>query len=175
MPVITSGSFPTTNTVSTMCDTWIAWTADSTAATTTTTWDYWVDGTGYTPAKLTENQIRENNRIQTEREKRYLVEKKQRELAINRAKALLLSSLTEEQAQQYDKDKSFIVIGHKTKRKYRVRHGRAGNVDLLDGNRVRHRLCAHPELNVPDQDTMLAQKLMIECNEEHFLNLANVN
>jgi hypothetical protein len=35
------------------------------------------------------------------------------------------------------------------------------------------RLCSHLIELVPDADTMLAQKLHLECNEDAFLRIAN--
>ena len=46
---------------------------------------------------------------------------------------------------------------------------------VLEGQAIRRRLCCHPELAVPDGDTMLAQKLTIEAAEPTFLALANVH
>jgi hypothetical protein len=115
----------------------------------------------------------ENERLKRE----YKVIQKARQAAIKRAKALLRASLSEDQQKQYDENKSFIVIGQKTKRKYRIREGRVANIDVFWEDRpgVRHKLCAHPGEQVPDADTMLAQKLMLECNENDFLNLANIH
>jgi hypothetical protein len=49
-----------------------------------------------------------------------------------------------------------------------------GNVDVVgrDGKPT-HRLCAHPNAGVPDFDTMLAQKLMLEHDDSAFFNVAN--
>jgi hypothetical protein len=57
---------------------------------------------------------------------------------------------------------------------YRIRRGRSRNVEQVDGTgRVIKTLCAHPQAMVPDADTMLAQKLMLEFGEEEFLLIAN--
>jgi hypothetical protein len=37
------------------------------------------------------------------------------------------------------------------------------------------RFCAHPETDLPDADTMLAQKLMLEADEAGFLAIANLH
>ena len=61
-------------------------------------------------------------------------------------------------------------------KRYRIHKGRSGNVELLapDGTPLR-RYCAHPDLYVPDEDTMLSQKLVLESDEERFLRTANVH
>jgi hypothetical protein len=50
------------------------------------------------------------------------------------------------------------------------------NVDVVckDG-KVLHRLCAHPADFVPNPDTMLAQKLYLEHQEEAFVKIANIH
>lgn len=48
------------------------------------------------------------------------------------------------------------------------------NIELLDDTgKPIERLCAHPALYCPDEDTMLAQKLAIETDEESFRRIAN--
>lgn len=63
-----------------------------------------------------------------------------------------------------------------TGRRYRIRLGRARNVDLVgpDG-RVQRTYCCHPAEMVPNEDTMLAQLLMLRTEEEAFLSLANAS
>jgi hypothetical protein len=61
------------------------------------------------------------------------------------------------------------------RRQYRIRRGRSRNVQQVDpvsGVVLKH-LCAHPRELVPDADTMLAQKLMLETAEDDFLRIAN--
>lgn len=58
--------------------------------------------------------------------------------------------------------------------RYRIRKGRVGNVDVVSKEgRVTHALCAHPMIAVPDFDTMLAQKLALETDDESFCRTAN--
>ena len=48
-----------------------------------------------------------------------------------------------------------------TGRTYRIKRGRVANIDVLNElGAVVQRLCAHPALNVPDSDTMLAQEII---------------
>ena len=58
--------------------------------------------------------------------------------AEQKAHSLLRAWLSPEQAQQYNSQKHFDVIGSDTGTRYRIRHGRMVNVDQLDsvGNRV---------------------------------------
>lgn len=94
-----------------------------------------------------------------------------------RAEALLRSSLTEDQRQELDARGCFhIEVGE---RLYRIRRGRAGNIyvvkDREDTNvDIIETLCAHPEIMVPDADTMLAQKLWLEFDEAAFREIANI-
>lgn len=102
------------------------------------------------------------------------------ETARSRAEDLLREHLSERQKSDLTEKGYFDVCAVDFKkadrRYYRIKRGRAGNVFFLDGPHGREvkRLCCHPLENVPDADTMLAQKLMIEMNEELFLKTANV-
>ena len=96
-----------------------------------------------------------------------------RSAARQKARALLLSRLTPEQADHYSRLRFFYVrapSGHR----YRIRHGRARNVEHVDdlGNRLAT-LCAHPAIDCPDEDTMLTQMLWLQSNEAQFLQVAN--
>lgn len=89
-----------------------------------------------------------------------------------RAEALLISALTVEQKEEYAKDKSFTLWA--AGKRYRIKKGRSFNVEELNSDGLKiATLCAHPRDNVPDHDTMLAQKLMLETAPEEFLRLAN--
>jgi hypothetical protein len=58
--------------------------------------------------------------------------------AEQKAHALLRAWLSPEQAQQYNSQRHFDVIGSDTGTRYRIRHGRMVNIDQLDsaGNKV---------------------------------------
>jgi hypothetical protein len=61
-----------------------------------------------------------------------------------------------------------------TRRTYQINKGRSGNVKQLnEAGRIIKSLCCHPIEMVPDEDTMLAQKLFLEAREEDFLSIAN--
>jgi len=98
-----------------------------------------------------------------------------REQAIHRSRELLRACLRTAQLKQFDSTGSFIVRGHLYD--YRINHGRTANVDVMarDGRCLR-RLCFYPAVgggrDLPVFDVMLAQKLMLECDEEHALTIA---
>ncbi len=90
-----------------------------------------------------------------------------------RAEILLLENLSEKQREEYKRLKSFQVI---VKDKiYRIKRGRVGNIELIDDKGIAARYCVHPSVACPDEDTMLAQKLMLENDEKELLKLANVH
>lgn len=101
--------------------------------------------------------------------------RKDAEEAEARAEELLKASLTEPQRQEYAKDKSFTIISKDGNRTYRVKKGWSHNVERIDaeGKKI-HTLCAHPQQPVPLADNQLAQKLMLEHDEDTFLKMANV-
>jgi hypothetical protein len=113
-----------------------------------------------------------------EREARYRAESLERERAQARARLLLREQLTEEQkAELADKRYfSLAVLDSRTgeRRNYRIHQGRAGNVEQVDdqGRRIK-RFCIHPSIACPDEDTMLAQKLLLETREDDFRRIAN--
>jgi len=147
-------------------------TTTSATVTYTGAWDQWATGTF---------EVRE--RIQAEREasaaRQAEYQRKQDEWAEQRrkaretAKALLTMLLDAQQKEQLEKKRYFDVISKKG-RKYRIREGIAGNVRLVkaDGKEALQ-LCIHPN-GVPEEDAMLAQKLMLETDEDAFLKTANL-
>lgn len=95
-----------------------------------------------------------------------------------RAQMLLRESLSEQQRMELAEKGYFhldVLSANGERRRYRIRRGRAGNVQRvsLDGSQVLKTLCIHPRMMVPDEDTMLAQKLLLEAREEDFLAIAN--
>jgi hypothetical protein len=113
-------------------------------------------------------------------------------LAARRAEALLLDNLDERQRQDWAATRAFHVETRKGSRRWLIRKGRQHNVYLLrDGDREaaqgRHRtvkvgdvdvpflneLCIYVKDEVPHEDTVLAQKLLLEADEEQFAQVAN--
>jgi hypothetical protein len=98
-----------------------------------------------------------------------------RDAADKRAERLLLQFLNPDQEVQYRKDRYFEVLSKDGTRRYRIRRGWAGNVTVIDlkGREV-EKLCIHPDISVPQEDNLLAQKLLLEADEEEFRRTANI-
>lgn len=61
----------------------------------------------------------------------------------------------------------------RTERTYRVPRG-PGQVLVLDGGRVTERLCVQPAMGgLPEADVVLMHKLLIEADEDTYLQTAN--
>lgn len=88
-----------------------------------------------------------------------------------KAKKLLWSCLSRKQKKMYKQDKTFIAIGNVTGTKYLIRNQTQINIVQLDddGNWV-EKLCTVPTERIPVEDHQLAQKLMIETEEDVFLD-----
>lgn len=90
-----------------------------------------------------------------------------------RARQLLKANLSLEQTRQLEERGWFEVHGSKGTR-YQVWQGQVRNVlQCDDSGRIIGRFCAHPAEAVPDEDAMLAQKLLLETDEAAFLAIAN--
>lgn len=97
-----------------------------------------------------------------------------REAANKRAEELMLAHLTPAQREQIKTHGWFIVEGGRSKLNYTIRpHAYAGNIEVLDANGRRSRLCCHVDHTIPVFDNALAQKLMLEHDEDAFLRIAN--
>lgn len=180
--------------------TWSRWvsTTTTTTCTSSVTWDAWNTSTAVTQTQATATwytwctietaifgayeadrhtiDIEEQRRInimQAEHMARMEENTRKRDEAEARAEKLLLENLSLQQRLDYEKHRYFVVHG-RNKTRYRIRRGRSGNVDVVTkSGHIEHRLCAHPNEYVPDCDTMLAQKLMLEFDEANFLRVAN--
>jgi hypothetical protein len=99
-----------------------------------------------------------------------------REKAQGKAISLLLSALTEEQRKDLLTHDYFFVKSQMGNL-YRIDRGSHLNVRLIDPHtrKVIRTYCAYASNGAPDGDSMLAQKLMLECMEEEFLKIANVH
>jgi len=94
--------------------------------------------------------------------------------AERRAAGLLREMLTPEQCRQllwhgYLEIPSPGIAG----RVYRVPRTRGGFVQVLDDGKAVMRLCLQPVERLPDADIIVLHKLMIEANEEDYLQKAN--
>lgn len=149
---------------------WVVWATSSTATTSDVTWTGWVTTGNSVVYRVTPEQSdAERQRIR----ERAAAAEAERKAARDRARQLLLSMLDVRQREQLEREQFFEVITNHSRRRYRIRQGTHGNVRLVDetGREVTS-YCAQP-LGVPDEDAMLAQKLMLETDEEAFLKVAN--
>lgn len=152
----------------------------STSATTTLTsihtsseteWNAWVNGARfYTASRPIPISDEDRAAIQRRGEARKALEVARN----NRARRLLMSALNARQKADMIKHNYFYVIGGTSGHKYRINHGRVGNVKLMVNDRVAQSWCAHPGINCPTEDTMLAQKVMLEHMEDKFKQTANI-
>jgi hypothetical protein len=93
--------------------------------------------------------------------------------AERRANGLLHDILTPEQCRQL-MWRGYVEVPSPTTahRIYRVpRVG--GYVQVIENGRAVMRLCVQPVESLPDADVVVLHKLMIEANEEHYLQKAN--
>jgi hypothetical protein len=126
------------------------------------------------PETPTQVQAREQRRI-ADRE-RWIQIEGERALARERAQRILQENLTLAQREELAQKGHFTLTLYAgdERRLYRIRQGRSRNVHQVDDNgRILKTLCAHPGIDCPDEDTMLAQKLMLESQEQEFLRIAN--
>ncbi len=117
-------------------------------------------------------------REQAQREETQRAEEARREakrIADEKARSLLIATLNEVQLERFERDECIPVDSEKGN-KYLIRKSRIKNIDVLDENgNCKHRLCVHPEEQVPDYDTMLTQKLYLETCEDELLKVANIH
>lgn len=93
--------------------------------------------------------------------------------ARERAEALLNSVLTPAQRESWALHRWFEMVGSQGGR-YRIGYGRVRNITRLDERgRGVETLCIHPDADVPDADTVAAQKLYLESDEAALLRTAN--
>jgi hypothetical protein len=106
-------------------------------------------------------------------EAREAARKAEREAAGRRAEVLLRDALSPKQLKELNRRGYFhVVVGD---RRFRITRGRSHNIKEVDARgRILRTLCAHPVEQVPDADTMLAQKLWLESLPEEFIKIANV-
>jgi len=183
-----TGTATTAATNDCTASTWTDW--NGTDSTSGGTWYTWVSaGTGgdyslqlgtlsYPPPETEEQKVvrLELEKIQHQSwvaaEKVRLTKEKAKE---EKAHQLLREVITSEQDQQLEKDGYFELVSVKSGHRYRINKGRAGNVQQLDdltGKPIK-KLCFHPTEYVHNYDTMVAQKLMLENDEEQVLRVAN--
>jgi hypothetical protein len=143
-----------------------------TAVGLTNSWIQWNVTYTEADAEILEQRRREQQEAaercrQQQEESRRLVEE-----AKHRAEELLTALLSNEQAETWRLHRWFEVHGSRTGRTYRIRHGIAHNVNLMDGEQAEVNYCAHPP-GVPAEDVCLAQMFLLCTDEDAFLAVAN--
>lgn len=158
---------------------WETWATTATTLTTPTVWDYWtLSGTGSgsysyaAPPPLTEEQI-EAQRVRAEAAQAAAEARRVEQAAAKeRARKLLLEALAEEQQQELLANGYFHVETRNGTRRYRLSPtGQPKRVHGEDG--LAWAYCIHPDYGYPQDDIVLAQKLLLESDEDEFLRIAN--
>ena len=156
---------------------WMSWTSTSTEIITSAT-----DTTHVATSQesLERGRVAEHARCQAKADAK--VAEEDRIAARKRAMKLLLSNLTKKQKEQFAKHKFFVIEGGKSKRKYRIRGNPENasipmaNIDVLhhdNDNNVDHKICFHLSYGIPLGDQLLAQKLMLENDEDRAIEVSN--
>jgi hypothetical protein len=159
---------------------WCGSTATATTAniiiTNNVVWDTWVT---LAPCVVTAEQAERNRKVDEEARKQQAERDRLRREADATAERLLLEHLTPEQQETYKQRGCFYLKTHSAdgiEKRYRIDRGRSRNVRLVDErDQVLRNYCIHPREMVPDADTMLVQKLMLEAAEPEFLRIANAS
>jgi hypothetical protein len=89
---------------------------------------------------------------------------------------LLLEHLNEEQRADFEATRSFVVVVEASKRRYRIREHVTHNIRELDADGVEFReyCMVFREDRIPLHDLLTAQKLLLESDEEVFINSCNM-
>ena len=155
----------------------------TTGINSSTVWSSWNRGFVNTPARvygfpavhreLTDEEKAARAAEEEVRRIEYEARQVEQTAANANAKKLLLSILNEDQKRDWAAHGHFYL--HVEDRKYRIKRGRSGNVELVDPqtNEPLERFCAHPSQAVPDEDTAVAQMMYLLYDERRFIGLAN--
>ena len=167
---------------------WRHWNATTTATTTTETWGVWnreyqAQWIARAQYEARERHVRAETpemaaarRVEQERRQAEIrASQAILEAAKEKAEKLLQSTLDDKQKEELRTKGHFHCKSNKGVI-YRIKRGTHGNVSKLDptGTKEVESLCIQPD-NVPAQDAMLAQKLMIENDEDSFRRIANIS
>lgn len=123
------------------------------------------------PRDLTEEEIEANRVAMEERQEQRRLRAERAEQAKQRAELLLVSNLDSDQVAELAASNRFHVTSSRGRR-YCIKRGRAGNITREDSE-GRFTFCIHDYVGLPESDTMLAQKLLLEADEAEFLRIAN--
>lgn len=158
---ITSGTASTSSS-----NVWYYWSTDTTTGITSTTAVtsgdvYWLWMQRPVVSREYEQEHREAHR-------KYLAAKE-------KSLKLLRLFLNAEQWECLEKNGFFTMIGASGARYEIHNDSHIGNVIAVDfKGKKRQALCAHPRKDLPQADVMLAQMLALQCDEEAFLEKANL-
>lgn len=187
MPIIPSSNNIYTTSVSSATTTntvvWSAWNAFYTSATivtsATTIWTAWNNTYLITSGTVTGNLVgRWGTLPPVDQARRHEIEG-ERVKARERAERLLQEHLDTRQKAELASKGFFeldVLSQNGERRRYRIHRQWSHSIHQVDpsnGRRLKT-LCIHPRLNVPVEDSMLAQKLMLEGGmEDELLKIAN--
>lgn len=173
---VTNATITYSNAVtSTSDDAWLQWNTAGTSVTytvTPTTYPIQVSGISWqqaVPVPPTPEEVEANRLAREERRARREREAAETEAAKAKAEELLLHFLDAEQRAELATHDRFHV-STSSGRRYCINRGRAGNI-RRPADRVI--FCIHDYEGLPEADTMLAQKLLLEADEREFLRIAN--
>lgn len=171
--------YTTAGTADSVWDGWVLTDTGTSSATGTIVWTTWTDKVEETKAQKRARLKREAEvaaqweQQRVEREARAAELRVEQEAAVVKAEVLLREHLAAPQRAEYDRLKEFLVKAQ-SGRTYKIKKGWSGNVELLDDEgKAIIRFCIHPSEQCPDQDNMLAQKFLLETDEEAFNKIAN--
>ena len=166
---------------STTADTiWADWTTTSATTISNTSnivWDSWnTAGTyafaGHTPPVLTEEQLAAQEAAKIVRAEQAEIQRLERNAAAQKARELLLDNLDDQQVEEFADNGYFHVTTRDGERRYRLRPGgQPLRVAGEDGRQFAY--CIHPAYGYPADDVVLAQKFLLESDEDAFLRIAN--
>lgn len=185
-PIWQSWNLPTGTATTNLWRTWNGTTTSQTIVLDAA-WGNWLPIQGYQTITLpvaagrTPAEQRKYDRDQVALRRTYDRELKARQraeaVAKKRAERLLLAHLSPEQRDEYERLQRFHVVGADGKL-YRIRRGWSHNVELIEesdeGRFLTEQFCIHPIERVPDEDNLLAQKLLLETDPERFRRIANI-
>lgn len=123
--------------------------------------------------RATEQERRFHTEQQAERQRRYRIETERRAQAETRSQELLMSLLTPEQQRDWTGSGRFYV--HVGDKRYRIRRGRHGNIDLVnERDEALENYCVPIADNrLPDGDCIAAQLLSLRWDQDYFFRKAN--
>ena len=154
----------------------------TTSTSTTETWTTWAGTTDSSTATITPGDntwIEWNGNVTIIAQVAYVpvnppARIKEQEAAVKKAEKLLKQHLNKDQLKTWKKSQYFdLKVGNRV---YQIKRGWAGNVDLLTKEgKAKIKYCIHPNTAMPIEDSLLAQKLLLENDEKQFLSIANAS